>query len=102
MVLKVYSEDIFFNKHYFLSLDLDNTSYKGGGEARASKYTHTHYISHRQREKGQECKHTLPTHEQASKHKYIVWKRLIPRTYPQYPRYTRIWKLYETLAYKLA
>jgi len=56
----------FFNKIYFLSVDLHNTSYT----------THPHYMSHREREKGQACRHTLPTHEQASKHEYIVWKRL--------------------------
>ena len=52
LVLKVYYEDFFFNKNYFLSVDLHNTSYKGGGEVWASKYTHPHYMSHREREKG--------------------------------------------------
>jgi hypothetical protein len=32
LVLKVYYEEFFFNKNYFLSVDLHNTSYKGGGE----------------------------------------------------------------------
>jgi hypothetical protein len=90
-----------FNKNYFFSVDLHNTSYKGGGEVWASKYTHPHYMSRREREKGQACKHTLSTYEQANKHKYIVRKHLIPGTCPQYPRYTNISKLYETLAYKL-
>ena len=76
LVLKVYYEEFFFNKNYFLSVDLHNTSYKGGGEVWASKYTHPHYMSHREREKGQACRHTLPTHEQASKHEYIVRERL--------------------------
>ena len=69
-------EFFFFNKIYFLSVDLHNTSYKGGGEVWVSKYTHPHYMSYREREKGQACKHTLPTHEQASKHEYIVRKCL--------------------------
>jgi len=90
-----------FNKNYFFSVDLHNTSYKGGGEVWAGKYTHPHYMSRREREKGQACKHTLSTYEQASKHKYIVRRHLIPGTCPQYPRYTNISKLYETLVYKL-
>jgi hypothetical protein len=58
-------------------------------------------MSRREREKGQACKHTLSTYEQANKHKYIVRKHLIPGTCPQCPTYTNISKLYETLAYKL-
>ena len=41
----------FFNKNYFLSVDLHNTSYKEWGEVWASMYTHAHYMSHREREK---------------------------------------------------
>ena len=33
-------------------------------------------MSRREREKGQACRHTLPKHEQASKHEYIVRKHL--------------------------
>ena len=83
-------KNIYIFLNYFLNVDLFNTSYKGGGEVWARKYTHPHYMSHREREKGQACKHTLPTHEQANKHKYIVLKFLISGTCPQYPRYTSI------------
>ena len=72
LVLKVYYEEFFFNKNYFLSVDLHNTSYKGGGEVWASKI-HTHITCLIEKEKKVACKHTLPTHEQGKKHKYIVW-----------------------------